>query len=493
MKSKADGWLYVIGVLGIAGVLFLPVPHLDVFLHWPRTLEPSSFVPALAWLLAAAGFWGFRVRFWPKSRRECRRFRNCALLLLLQAILLRLVFELVVAYKNLPPFWLPKDAWVWVPWFLIPGLTGMLLGGRFGVVVCLSGALMLYLIGDPGPWPLVGCMISPLAGILLLRRSPTRIRVLRAGTGGGVTVGIVAASYYGIHEAPAAAISAAFLVPFSIGFLGAFVVLAVLPVLEWMLGELSDVTLIEYGTDHRLLDQLRTQAPGTWCHSLNVADLAEKAAAEIGARALFCKTASLYHDIGKLKEPALFAENNDGPSPHDQLEPQVSAQKIIEHVSYGVELARRHRLPKPFREIIREHHGTSVVRFFYAKACQPLPDGSQPPVDRALFCYAGPPPSTRESGIIALADVVEAASRSFSSRSEPDLRAFVRNLVAERISEGELAECPLTLSDLAKVESAFVQWLRGRNHFRPSYPGTVTEAAAVRLADAERRSASQPA
>ena len=210
---------------------------------------------------------------------------------------------------------------------------------------------------------------------------------------------------------------------------------------------------------------------------MNVADLAEKAAGEIGARALFCKTAALYHDIGKLKEPAIFAENNDGPSPHDHLDPLASAQQIKNHVTYGVELARKHHLPKAFREIIAEHHGISLVRFFYSKATKPLPDGTIPQVDRAAFCYPGPPPSTRESGIIALADAVEAASRSLSLQSDAEVLAFVRTLIADRISEGELAQCPLTLADLAKIEAAFVIWLKGRNHHRPAYPTTVLERA----------------
>jgi putative nucleotidyltransferase with HDIG domain len=474
VKYRAAGWLYLIAVLAVAVALFVPLPTLDWSLPVLKKAKPFHFVPLLAWFLAAAVFWGLRVRFWPNDARERRRLSSVVLLIVLQAALLRIVFELAAAYTPLPWSWLPPDPWVWIPWFLVPGLTGILLGGRFGVLASLAGALMLYLLADPGPWPLMGCLTSALVGVLLLRRSPARSRVLRAGTLTGGVLGIVAAFHYVVQKAPLDAVSAAFLVPLSLGVLSAFLVLAVLPVLEWMLGELSDITLIEYGTDHRLLDELRTKAPGTWHHSLNVADLAEKAAAEIGARAFFCKTAALYHDIGKLKDPALFAENNDGPSPHDQLEPHVSAQRIIEHVPHGIELARKHRLPKPFRDIIAEHHGVSAVRFFYAKACQPQPDGSQPSVDRALFCYPGPTPSTRESGILALADAVEAASRSFPSRAEADLRSFVSKLLADRISEGELAQCPLTLSDLAKVEAAFVHWLKARNHYRPAYPETST-------------------
>ena len=482
MKSKADSWLFLIAVSAIAAVLFVDVPARDPSLSLLRQLKPLNLASVLAWLLTAAAFWGLKVRFWSSNPREGRRFSSSILLLVLQAVLLRATIELAAVYSPLTWSWLPKDGWVWVPWFLIPGLTGILLGERFGVMACVTGVLMLYLKADPGPWPLMGCLTAALVGILLLRRAPTRKRVLRAGTGTGLTLGIVAASYYAVHGAALDAVSAALLVPLFIGSLSAFLVLALLPVLEWMLGELSDVSLIEYGTDHRLLDQLRTEAPGTWHHSLNVADLAEKAAAEIGARALFCKTAALYHDIGKLREPAFFAENINGPSPHDQLKPEISAQIIIEHVSHGLELARKYRLPKAFREIIAEHHGVSVVRFFYAKACEPLPDGSPPSVERSLFCYQGPPPSTRESGIIALADTVEAASRSLSAQSEPDLDVFVRKLIADRIFEGELAQCPLTLSDLARIELVFVGWLKGRNQFRPAYPGTVNAAPGLTLA-----------
>jgi putative nucleotidyltransferase with HDIG domain len=494
MKSTPDVWLFVVAVMAVAVVLFLPITTLDPSVPVLQNLKSVTIFPVLAWFLAAAGFWGFKARLWPGGARECRRVSNGLFLVVLQAIVVRSTFELSSAYGPFPWVWLPHAAWIWVPWFLIPGLAGILLGGRFGVLMCLTGVLMLYLLADPGPWPLMGCMSSALVGILLLRRSPTRVRVLRAGTGTGCALGLVAAVHYGLLSATVDTIAAGVLVPALIGFFSAFSVLALLPVLEWMLGELSDVTLTEYGNDHRLLDQLRTEAPGTWHHSLNVADLAEKAAGEIGARALFCKTAALYHDVGKLKEPALFAENNDGPSLHAQLEPQISAQKIIEHVTHGIELARKYRLPKAFREIISEHHGVSIVRFFYAKACQPLPDGTQPSVDRALFCYPGPAPSTRESGIIALADAVEAASRSLPASSEHDLRVFVRGLFADRISEGELAKCPLTLSDLAKIEAAFVSWLKGRNHHRPAYPATATDTIGGHLAsDDDKASLPQPA
>ena len=250
--------------------------------------------------------------------------------------------------------------------------------------------------------------------------------------------------------------------------------LAFLPFVEWALGELSDVSLTEYGTDHRLLDALREQAPGTWNHTLNVADLARQAASAIGARALFCHTAALFHDIGKLQRPEVFAENIQGPSPHDELDPRESARLIIEHVSPGVELARKHRLPRPFRSIILEHHGNSLVRYFYAKAVQLAAEGDKGEALEREFRYAGPAPTTRESGIIALADAVEAATRSMGDAQPSEIRGVVRGLIAERVADGEYSACPLTLADLGQIEASFQAWLAARCHRRPAYPQAET-------------------
>ena len=158
MKSKADGWLFVIAVLAIAAALFAPLPALGPSLPLPEKLKlPVTFVSVLAWFLAVAGFWGFKTRFWPRDSRECRRLIDGVFLLVLQAIILRAAFELVAAWSPFRWPWLPKDAWVWVPWFLTPGLATILLGGRVGVLVCLADALMLYLLAAPGPWPVIGC------------------------------------------------------------------------------------------------------------------------------------------------------------------------------------------------------------------------------------------------------------------------------------------------------------------------------------------------
>jgi len=231
-----------------------------------------------------------------------------------------------------------------------------------------------------------------------------------------------------------------------------------------------DVKLIELGSEHELLDKLRSEAPDTWNHSINVADLAETAARAIGANALFCRTAALFHDIGKTGEPDVFAENRRGSSPHDAWSPQESAARIIRHVTHGLELARKHGLPGPMRAINAEHHGTSLVRFFYARAVEGVEDAAEGERLRGLFRYPGPPPASRESGIIALADTVEAAERSAEYPDEARTRDLVAALVGDRIKEGELRACPLTLAELAIVQENFVATLASRHHKRPVYP-----------------------
>jgi hypothetical protein len=330
---------------------------------------------------------------------------------------------------------------------------------------------MFMLVARPGILQLVAAVLSSMAAVLWLRRSTTRGRVLRAGLWSGALVaacGLLGELLEGSVDPTRWLRSAG--VALGVGFGGGILLLAFLPFVEWALGELSDVSLTEYGTDHRLLDELRERAPGTWNHTLNVADLARQAAGAIGVRALFCHTAALFHDIGKLQRPEIFAENITGSSPHDELEPRESARLIIEHVTHGLELARKHRLPRPFRLIIREHHGNSLVRYFHAKAQQAVGVSENGETVESDFRYPGSPPSTKESGIIAMADAVEAATRSMGESSPSEIQEVVRRLIADRVADGEYAECPLTLAELGQIESSFQAWLAARCHRRPAYP-----------------------
>jgi cyclic-di-AMP phosphodiesterase PgpH len=442
---------------------------------WQELIPGQDRVGDLVSLgLMVVGFGIFRMRFWPWSdTREGRALRSAVLLIVVQALFLRITKEILLSVEAREG-WLWGEVWLWNPWFLTTGLAVILLGGHWGVILSLTGAFFIQLMLNPGSLALVGSLLGSFATVILLRRSPTRGRVLRAGSGSGALLSGLALTDWLLGggwvagTVPIGMLS--LLIPFALGVAGAFMLLALLPLLEWGTGELSDVTLAECGSDHPLLDELRDLAPGTWHHTANVADMSRKAAAAIGARALFCYTAALFHDIGKLKDPSVFAENITGPSPHEGLDPRESARRIIHHVADGVEMARKYRLPVAFREIIAEHHGESIVRFFYAKAQENLQDGETPEQLAGLFRYPGPPPSTRESGIISLADTVEAATRSCGPLSEQELEGFVRKLIGQRVADGELGNCPLSLAELEEIQRVFLSWLAARNHRRPAYP-----------------------
>lgn len=465
---------FVLSAVVASAVLFLPTTVVEGGFRGGLSLDAAEVATLLAFWLLALGFWAFRRRFWPDSRRDCRSLRNALLIIGLQAIVLRGVAELSI-FAQQEAWTIPTHVWLWNPWFLTSGLAVILLGGRLGVLVSLAGVTLLLLRFEPDSLPLTGCLVSSLFAVFMLRRCPTRSRVLRASFVSGTVLGVVAMADGYLKGMAFEDLGALGLIPMGVSLGFGFIVLALLPVVEWLLGELSDVTLVEYGSDHPLLDALKERAPGTWHHTLNVADLAEKAAVAIGARALFCRTASLYHDVGKLKNPGMFAENIDGESPHTTMEPEESARVIIDHVTHGLDLARKHGLPRAFRDVIAEHHGISVVRYFHAKACENLAEGEDADSIRPRFQYGGPPPSSRESGIIALADAVEAATRSLGPATEVELRRFVRKLIADRVMEGELAQCPLTLVELGRIEHAFIGWLKACHHQRPAYPKSVPE------------------
>ncbi|NGX27009.1 MAG: Cyclic-di-AMP phosphodiesterase PgpH, partial [Chlamydiae bacterium] len=229
----------------------------------------------------------------------------------------------------------------------------------------------------------------------------------------------------------------------------ALLVIGLLPLLESIFHVMTDMTLMEYmDPNNELLRRLSVEAPGTYQHCLVVGNLAESAARSIGANGLFCRVATLYHDIGKLFNPHYFTENQlGGFNIHQLLTPLESTQVIIAHVPEGEALARKHRLPQSFIDIIREHHGTTLVYFFYHKQLELMGEDEEK-VDEKLFRYPGPKPHTKESAIIMLADTVEAASRSLDEISEEALWEMVNKLVKEKADDNQLDECQLTFEEL---------------------------------------------
>lgn len=220
-----------------------------------------------------------------------------------------------------------------------------------------------------------------------------------------------------------------------------------------------------------LLRQLLLKAPGTYHHSLMVSNLAEQAAERIGADSLLVRVMAYYHDIGKMQRPYFFIENQPTgmTNVHEKLDPQVSAQIIISHTKDGLDLAQKYRLPRSIRDGIAQHHGTSLVKFFYYQANEAAKEIGEE-VDEAAFRYPGPRPQTRENGILMLADGSESAVRALKPRSTEEIDEIVQKIIAHNLNSGQLDECDLTISDLRQIRNAFVDILQGVHHPRIKYP-----------------------
>lgn len=251
----------------------------------------------------------------------------------------------------------------------------------------------------------------------------------------------------------------------------AVLALILLPVFESGFGVMTDMALVEYmDPDQELLKRLSLEAPGTYQHSLVVGHIAEAAAKAIGANGLFCRAATLYHDIGKLLNPHYFTENQlGGFNIHQLLTPMESTQVIISHVTEGEMLARKHGLPQGFIDIIREHHGTTMVYYFYCKQVEQM-NGDVTRVSSKAFRYFGPKPRSKESAIIMIADTVEAASRSLQEVTERGLVEMVDKLVLKKAEDGQFDECELTFDELGRVKRAMVKSLAVASHLRIKYP-----------------------
>ncbi|MDE3046153.1 MAG: HDIG domain-containing protein [Verrucomicrobiota bacterium] len=253
--------------------------------------------------------------------------------------------------------------------------------------------------------------------------------------------------------------------------LTAVLVVGLLPALESIFGVLTDMTLMEYmDPTNELLHRLAMEVPGTYQHTLVLANLAEACAQSISANGLFCRVATLYHDIGKILNPQFYTENQQTQvNIHQLLTPLESAQVIISHVTDGEVLARKYHLPESFIDIIREHHGTTIVYYFYRKQLE-LKGGKLDEAETQAFRYPGPRPRTKESAIIMICDTVEAASRSMDEANESALTALVDRLVVEKAEENQFDDCQLTFEELAKVKRTLVKSLLLAQHVRIKYP-----------------------
>lgn len=268
-----------------------------------------------------------------------------------------------------------------------------------------------------------------------------------------------------------------------------FLVAGSLPFIEKLFGVVTDISLLELSDiSHPLLQELVRRAPGTYNHSIGVATIAETAADAIGANGLLCRVGAYFHDIGKMMKPGYFVENMTPgqPSRHDQLNPAMSTLIIIGHVKDGVDLANQYNLPQPLIDFIEQHHGTTLVEYFFHaanKQALALPEERRPVVEESAFRYPGPKPQSREAGVLMIADAVEGASRTLSEPTPKRIESLVHEITMKRLLDGQFDECSLTMSELAIVEESLTKSLIGIYHGRIKYPEQKPELKAESRAD----------
>lgn len=405
-----------------------------------------------------------------------------------------------------------------IPYALAPMLLGVLLGRTIGllstVYVSLSGALMVEPESTVGY--LVISLLSGTTAVMLSDRVRKRGELLSAGIWAGVVALVIALVWRRIevvgYTGPDAVERVKLLLAGVFAVMGtsvftALIVSGLLPVFEGVFKLTTNISWLELSDlNHKLLRRMQLEAPGTFHHSLIVASLAESAAERVGANALMCRVCALFHDIGKLQKPGYFIENQqDGDeNPHDSLTPTMSALVIMAHVKDGVDLAVKHKLTPRIINVIQEHHGDSLVYYFYRRAQEQkkseLERAEQglenpedlPQVDEKNFRYPGPRPSTLESGIISLADAVESASRSLRKPTLAKIRAMIEELVRNKINTGQLDDCPMTLGQLAAIKDSFAATLRSMLHARIDYPKEETTSGGRTKSDLPRSAGADP-
>ncbi|HHY14723.1 MAG TPA: HDIG domain-containing protein [Firmicutes bacterium] len=367
-------------------------------------------------------------------------------------------------------------AWSGAPFLNPSALAGLLLtlliDSKVAAIVTIILAILLTIINDMSWMIGVLALIGGLTAILSVSKVSERGDLMRAGfiVGGvklllmitlgllGKDISLILHSYLGLFS----------------GVLASIVAIGILPYLESVFKVTSSLRLLELSNpNHPLMRRLMLEAPGTYHHSILVGNLAEAAAEAVGADGLLARVGSHYHDIGKLKRPYFFVENQVGmENPHDKMAPSLSTLIITSHVKDGLELANEFKLPPAVSQFIAQHHGTDLVRYFYHRASEANDEGT---VEERDFRYPGPKPQGKEVAIVSLADATEAAVRSLAKPNPGKIEGIVRKIIKDRLNSGELDESDLTFQDMDKIANAFVKVIVSMFHARVEYPEQITK------------------
>jgi putative nucleotidyltransferase with HDIG domain len=315
-------------------------------------------------------------------------------------------------------------------------------------------------------------LLSGLAtAVLLLRHVRTRTQLVKVAAGAGLAYLVMTVATDLLSGQTLALIVTDSVRRFVWGTLAGFLLTGVLPVIERVFAVVTDISLMELADGaHPLLQELVRRAPGTYTHSMTVATLAEGAAEAIGANPLLVRVGAYFHDVGKMLKPYYFIENQGGENRHDALEPALSTLIIIGHVKDGVALARQYRLPRPIVDFVEQHHGTTLVEYFYREAIRLQETNGHAGELESSFRYPGPKPQSRENGILMLADAVESASRTLHDATPARLRRLVHDLLMKRLLDCQFEESGLSLTELHKIEETLGKGLIALFHARIKYP-----------------------
>ncbi|MCX5700185.1 MAG: HDIG domain-containing protein [Candidatus Omnitrophica bacterium] len=402
-------------------------------------------------LLLACIFWYFKFRGLEK--------KNCNLLHL--SFLFLIIFSCAyLLIKN-------KLQIYYIPFSIVPMIATLLFCSlEVSLLIAISTSVAIATIS---PFPLQVIVFSLISGIIssmLILNARKRNTIIRAGLIIGIlqVITLIFIDHLAIYSGQR------YLILLLNGIVSSIIVLGILPVFEYLFNTTTNISLLELAdTHHPLLQRMAQEALGTYQHSLSVGNLSETACRAVGANALLARIGAYYHDIGKLQKPEYFSENQEKEeSKHSKLAPTMSKLVIMNHVKEGSELAKKYRLNPTIIDFIEQHHGNSLVYYFYRRALENIEEYQE--VNEEGFRYPGPKPNSKETAIVLLADSVEAATRALKEPNPSKIEELVHKVINNKFIDGQLDECDLTLKDLEKISAVFIRLLCGIYHSRAYYP-----------------------
>lgn len=383
---------------------------------------------------------------------------------------LTLLFALIVFFPVLSSIMVEQNlsSIYVVPFAMIPIIVRVFLDSRTAFMAHVTIILLCSItLRFPHEFILLQ-VVAGMVAIYSLRELSQRSQLLRTALVVFISYALLYFAFELIHEDDLTKLNTRMYIYFMINGILLLFAYPLLFLLEKIFGFTSDVTLVELSNiNNSLLREMSEVAPGTFQHSLQMANLAAAAANKIGGKSQLVRTGALYHDIGKMVNPAFFTENQSGVNPHKSLSYEQSAQVIISHITDGLKLAEKHNLPKVIKNFISTHHGRGLTKYFYISYKNEHPDEE---VDEEKFRYPGPNPFTKEQAVLMMADSVEAASRSLPEYTEESISTLVDKIIDTQVSEGYFKECPITFKDITTVKALFKEKLKTMYHTRISYP-----------------------